>query len=313
MKRPFVQTEGGDLTANQSEVVTPGGLFLKGGDYFRYTKPRVWILLVYTAAIGSIIAVTDFNLPSLMLVLLAMGSTAMGSAGSEALTNYIDREMDLVMARTRNRPLPQGKIGLRGALIFGFILVSSSILILVVFQKVFAAAFMALGIFDNVIIYSYLLKRRTPWSIILGGFSGGFPAIIGWYTVTDQFSLVPWFLFALVVIWIPIHVWSLAFRYREDYEKARVPMLPVLYSNEISAWCISGSAIMLAIFSMVPFVFRMQSVYYALVVLVLAVPLCAFSISFILRPNLNRSFRLFRYSSPYLAVIFTVFLVFKVF
>ena len=313
MKRPFVQTEGGDLTANQSKIVTPGGLFHKSAEYFRYTKPRVWILLVYTAAIGSIIAVTDFNLPSLMLVLLAMGSTAMGSAGSEALTNYIDREMDLVMARTRNRPLPQGKIGLKGALIFGFILVSSSILILVVFQKVFAAAFMALGIFDNVIIYSYLLKRRTPWSIILGGFSGGFPAIIGWYTVTDQFSLVPWFLFALVVIWIPIHVWSLAFRYREDYEKARVPMLPVLYSNEISAWCISGSAIMLAIFSMVPFVFRMQSVYYALVVLVLAVPLCAFSISFILRPNLNSSFRLFKYSSPYLAVIFTVFLLFKVF
>ena len=237
-----------------------------------------------------------------MLVLLAMGSTAMGSAGSEALTNYIDREMDLVMARTRNRPLPQGKIGLRGALLFGFILASGSILILIVFQKLFAAAFMALGIFDNVIIYSYLLKRRTPWSIILGGFSGGFPVIIGWYTVTDQFSLVPWFLFALVVVWIPIHVWSLAFRYREDYEKARVPMLPVLYSNEISAWCISGSAIMLAIFSIVPFVFRMQSVYYALVVLVLAAPLCAFSISFILRPNLNRSFRLYLFPIPCLNV-----------
>lgn len=301
------------MTVNQSKAATSRGLFHKGAEYFRYTKPRVWILLVYTAAIGSIIAVSGFNLPSLMLVLLAIGATAMGSAGSEALTNYIDREMDLVMARTRNRPLPQGKIGLRGALLFGFILVSGSILILIVFQKLFAAAFMALGIFDNVIIYSYLLKRRTPWSIILGGFSGGFPVIIGWYTVTDQFSLVPWFPFALVVVWIPIHVWSLAFRYREDYEKARVPMLPVLYSNEISAWCISGSAIMLAIFSMVPFVFKMQSVYYALVVLVLAVPLCAFSISFILRPNLNRSFRLFKYSSPYLAVIFTVFLVFKVF
>lgn len=300
------------MTVNQSKAATSRGLFHKGAEYFRYTKPRVWILLVYTAAIGSIIAVSGFNLPSLMLVLLAIGATAMGSAGSEALTNYIDREMDLVMARTRNRPLPQGKIGLRGALLFGFILVSGSILILIVFQKLFAAAFMALGIFDNVIIYSYLLKRRTPWSIILGGFSGGFPVIIGWYTVTDQFSLVPWFLFALVVVWIPIHVWSLAFRYREDYEKARVPMLPVLYSNKISAWCISGSAIMLAIFSIVPFVFKMQSVYYALVVLVLAVPLCAFSISFILRPNLNRSFRLFRYSSPYLAIIFTVFLLFKV-
>ena len=301
------------MTVNQSKAATSRGLFHKGAEYFRYTKPRVWILLVYTAAIGSIIAVSGFNLPSLMLVLLAIGATAMGSAGSEALTNYIDREMDLVMARTRNRPLPQGKIGLRGALLFGFILVSGSILILIVFQKLFAAAFMALGIFDNVIIYSYLLKRRTPWSIVLGGFSGGFPVIIGWYTVTDQFSFVPWFLFALVVVWIPIHVWSLAFRYREDYEKAGVPMLPVLYSNEISAWCISGSAIMLAIFSIVPFVFKMQSVYYALVVLVLAVPLCAFSISFILRPNLNRSFRLFKYSSPYLAVIFTVFLVFKVF
>ncbi len=281
--------------------------------YFRYTKPRVWSLLVYTAAIGSMVAVTTFDVQSFIFIMLAVVATALGSAGSEALTNFIDRDMDSVMSRTKTRPLPNGEIGLHRAVTFGLILVAGSILLLAAFQKFYAAAFMALGIFDNVIVYSYLLKKRTPWSIILGGFSGGFPAVIGWYCVTTQFSFLPWFLFALVVVWIPIHVWSLAFRYRDDYKNAKVPMLPVLYSKRVSAWCISGSAIILAIFSIVPFIFGFQTVYYLLVVSILAVPMFAFSLSFIKYPDLRSSFRLFKYSSPYLAVVFTLFIVFKIF
>ncbi|MCL4331922.1 MAG: heme o synthase [Candidatus Thermoplasmatota archaeon] len=280
--------------------------------YFRYTKPRVWVLLVYTAAIGGIMAVSILDIQSIMLVMLAIAATALGSAGSEALTNFIDRDMDSLMSRTKNRPLPSGEIELRRAVILGFTLVSGSILILVVFQKFYAAAFMAVGIFDNVFVYSYLLKRKTPWSIVLGGFSGGFPVVIGWYTVTAQFSLLPWFLFALVVIWIPIHVWSLAFRYRDDYRNAKVPMLPVLYSDRVSAWCISGSAIMLAVFSVIPFIFGFQTLYYLLIVLILTVPMFMFSLAFVKHPDLRSSFRLFKYTSPYLAVIFTLFFVFKV-
>ncbi len=303
-----------DLNVNGIRMVHPiEGTYHRIAVYFRYTKPRVWILLVYTAAIGSVVAVSAFDFQSLIFILLAVVATALGSAGSEALTNFIDRDMDSVMSRTRNRPLPSGEIGTSKAVTLGFILIAASILLLMAFQKFYAAAFMALGIFDNVIVYSYLLKRKTPWSIILGGFSGGFPAVIGWYCITTQFSLIPWFLFALVVAWIPIHVWSLAFRYRDDYTNAGVPMLPVLYSKKVSAWCISGSAIILAIFSIIPFIFGIQTVYYLLVVSILAVPMFALSMSFIKYPDIKGSFRLFKYSSPYLAVVFTLFVIFRIF
>lgn len=293
-------------------TVTQKGILKKVGIYFKYTKPRVWILLVYAAAIGGMVAITTFNFNSIMLVLLAIVATTLGSAGSEALTNYIDRNIDSVMLRTKNRPLPSGIIKSRKAFEFGLVLIISSLALLLSFQKFYSAAFMGIGIFDNVVVYSFLLKKRTPWSIILGGFSGGFPVVIGWYCVTGEFSLLPWFLFLLIVIWIPIHVWSLAYRYRDDYKNANVPMLPVLYSDRITAWCISGSAIILAIFSLIPFIFGLQTLYYVIIVSILATPMFALSFSFIRHPEKESSFRLFKYSSPYLAVVFSLFLIFKV-
>ena len=281
--------------------------------YFRYTKPQVWSLLVFVAGIGGIVAIRDFSLSSISLVLLAVVATILGSAGAEAATNYIDREIDSIMSRTSKRPLVTGQIKPVNGLVMGIVLISASIIILAAFGKYYASAFMALGIFDNVIIYSYLLKKKTPWSIILGGFSGGFPVVIGWYTVTTQFSVLPWFLFALVITWIPIHVWSLAYRYKDDYAKAKVPMLPVIYSDRVSAWCISGSAILLIIFSFIPFLFRYQTMYYMLTAVILAVPMVVFSLHFIHHPDKENSFRLFKYSSPYLTIIFVVFMVFKIF
>ncbi len=186
-----------------------------------------------------------------------------------------------------------------------------SIIILLAFGKLLASLFMALGIFDNVIIYSYLLKRRTPWSIVLGGFSGGFPVVIGWYTVTSAFSILPWFLFALVIVWIPIHVWSLAYRYRSDYETANVPMLPVVYKDRISAICISSAAIILFIFSVIPVFFKFMPDIYMIIATLLAIPMFIYSILFIRRPSRSSSFKLFVYSSPYLAIIFVLFLIFK--
>lgn len=279
--------------------------------YFRYTKPQVWSLLVFVAGIGGIVAVSDFTLHSISLILLGVIATIIGSAGAEAATNYIDREMDSIMSRTRKRPLVTGELSPKNGLTFGVILIAASILLLAGLGKYYASGFMALGIFDNVIIYSYLLKKKTPWSIVLGGFSGGFPVVIGWYTVTTQFSILPWFLFALVITWIPIHVWSLAYRYKDDYAKAKVPMLPVIYSDRISAWCISGSAILLIVFSFIPFLFRYQTMYYMLIAVILALPMIVYSLHFIHHPNKESSFKLFKYSSPYLAIIFVVFMVFK--
>lgn len=280
--------------------------------YVTYTKPRVWILLVYVAAIGAIMAAENYNASTVSLIFLAITSTVLGSAGAESVTNYIDRNIDSKMQRTRNRPIPTGAIEPEDGRNLGIVLISVSVLILLVFSKYIAAGFMVLGVFDNVVIYSYLLKRRSPWSIVLGGFSGGFPVLIGWYSVTTAFSVLPWFLFSLVVIWIPIHVWSIAYRYKEDYQDASVPMLPAVYPERISSVCISASALVLIAVSYLSFIFENQSIVFLFALIALSLPLIALSIIFMVHPTKSRSFQLFKYSNPYLAFLFFLFMLFTV-
>jgi protoheme IX farnesyltransferase len=279
--------------------------------YFNYTKPKVWSLLVFVGAVGAILAIDQHSLLDWFLVTLTVISLSAGAAGSEAVTNFIDRDIDAKMTRTRNRPLVTGNIPPKSGLIFGLFLIVLSVLLLIVYGKFLAASFISLGITDNVVVYSLLLKRRTPWSVILGGFSGGFPVLVGWYTVTSSFSILPWFLFALVVVWIPVHIWSLAYRYRDDYEKAGIPMLPVIYSEKITSACISFSAILLVVFSIIPYFLGENSPVYIFVVAVLSAPLLIFAALFVKEHNLKSSFNLFKYSSPYLAIVFTLFMIVK--
>lgn len=279
--------------------------------YFNYTKPKVWSLLVFVGAVGAVLAIHQHSLLDWFPVILTVISLSAGAAGSEAVTNFIDRDIDAKMTRTRNRPLVTGNISPESGLIFGLFLIVLSVLLLMVYGKFLAASFISLGITDNVVVYSLLLKRRTPWSVILGGFSGGFPVLVGWYTVTSSFSILPWFLFALVVVWIPVHIWSLAYRYRDDYEKAGIPMLPVIYSEKISSACISFSAILLVVFSIIPYFLGENSTVYIFVVAVLSAPLLIFAALFVKEHNLKSSFNLFKYSSPYLAIVFTLFLILK--
>ena len=279
--------------------------------YFNYTKPKVWSLLVFVGAVGAVLAIHQHSLLDWFPVILTVISLSAGAAGSEAVTNFIDRDIDAKMTRTRNRPLVTVNISPESGLIFGLFLIVLSVLLLMVYGKFLAASFISLGITDNVVVYSLLLKRRTPWSVILGGFSGGFPVLVGWYTVTSSFSILPWFLFALVVVWIPVHIWSLAYRYRDDYEKAGIPMLPVIYSEKISSACISFSAILLVVFSIIPYFLGENSTVYIFVVAVLSAPLLIFAALFMKEHNLKSSFNLFKYSSLYLAIVFALFLILK--
>ncbi len=281
--------------------------------YFKYTKPRVWLLLVFVGGVGATLAAKTFGEYNLMMIFVAVVSLIAGSAGSEAITNYVDRDIDSIMNRTKNRPLVTGKIEPKKGLELGIILVISSVLILLVFKRFLALCFITAGIVDNVIVYSYLLKRKTPWSIILGGFSGGLPVIVGWYTLTSVFSILPWFLFALIVVWIPIHIWSLAFRYKDDYRRAKVPMLPAVYSDGISAKCISFSAILLVVFSVIPYYFGENSFIYIFIVAIASIPMVLLAAMFVRMKDKKSSFRLFKYSSPYLTVIFLLFLTLKFF
>ncbi len=272
--------------------------------YIEYSKPKVWWLLVFIGFGGAILAVNRFSVNDILLVLVAVISVTLGSMGAEGLTNYIDLDMDSIMERTKNRPLPSGTISKKQALIFGYSLAILSVVILLVIRRFLASIFMSIGIFDNVFIYSYLLKKISPYSIIYGGFSGAFPVLIGWYTVTSSFSWLPWVLFLLVMFWIPVHVWSLAYRYRDEYKQANVPMFPVVHSDRASAIAISLSSLFLIIFSLTPYFLGIYGIIYIIPVVILSIPIVVFSYRFIENPNRKTSFNLFVYTAPYLTFIF---------
>lgn len=274
--------------------------------FIEYSKPKVWWLLVFIGFAGAVLAINTFTIYDIILIIVATVSVAMGSMGAEGLTNYIDLDMDSTMERTKNRPLPMGEITKRQALIFGYSLAIFSVIILLAFRRFIAALFMSAGIFDNVFIYSYLLKKVSPYSIIYGGFSGAFPVLIGWYTVTSAFSWLPWILFFLVMFWIPVHVWSLAYRYREDYKKANVPMFPVIHSDRSTAIAISLSSILLIVFSIMPYFLGLYNLVYLIPVAILSIPIIIFSYKFIKKPDKKTSFNLFVYTAPYLTFVFII-------
>ena len=197
-------------------------------NYYELTKPKIWYLLVFTAFGSALTASLLYDIPlsSLTWVLL-LGGIAAGSAAADTITGYNDRDIDAIMDRTKDRPIPSGRISPKNALIFGLILTAIA-LIFSWLINLWAFLLMMFGLFDNIIIYSKWLKRRSQSNIILGGFSGGVPALIGYVTVTTQNIEIGLVMAGLVFLWIPTHIWSLALHVRKDYQKAKVPMLPVV-------------------------------------------------------------------------------------
>lgn len=272
--------------------------------YFRVTKPRVWWLLVFTG-IGGLFLGTK-GLPTLENFILVFIVLASGSAGAETLANYLEIDIDRVMRRTMNRPLPMRLIDPpEKALLLGMILISISV-VLALTINVYALIFLIFGIVDYVVVYVLFAKRRTPLNILLGSFAGGAPAIIGYVSATNQLGVDGLIIAALVVLWIPSHVWSLALRYKDDYARANIPMLPVVFSERKAIRCIASTAFLLVIFSILLFLVDPQTFgpIYLGIVLSSGIVSLYLSLRLFLSPNQTNMWRLFKFSSPHLALIF---------
>lgn len=271
--------------------------------YFEVTKPKIWYLLVFTA-LGGVIFASGRPIPWITLLIVGL-SVTLGSAGANTLTSYFDRDIDLIMNRTKARPIPSKRIYPSSkALYFGLILSFLSIIISYYFINLLAAALMIFGLFDNVIVYSKILKRRHPISIILGGFSGGTPVLIGYASITNTIDFTSIILASLVVIWIPSHIWSLALHSKEDYKKANVPMLPVIISEKASVRYIALTSILLVIFSLLLILFYPMGIIYQITVILTGIIMVILNIWLLQKPNEDRAWIVFKYSSPYLALIF---------
>ena len=281
-------------------------------DYYELTKPNVWWLLVFTA-IGAMIRAggnysntNEFFIPSEIIILVIL-SVTFGTAGAEAISNYIDKDVDALMQRTKNRPIPSGRIKAINSLIFGIILSSLAIIFsymidysnnstlpIVTFLMIF-------GLFDYLIVYSAYLKRKNLSNIILGGFSGAMPALIGYTAISKTIVLEGLLISALVFIWIPAHIWSLSLRFQDDYSKAKIPMLPTVVSLKTSIRLIALSSIILVIFSLM--LYQIGTIY-LITAIITGIIILFSSLKLLLEPTKERSWKLFKISSPYLAVLF---------
>ena len=278
------------------------------GTYYEYTKPKIWYLLVFTSLTATFVAgsLLSNGLSPIKWIITGLAITS-GCAGCNALTNYIDRDIDAVMNRTRHRPIPSGRITPAAGLRFGLALVAISILLSFTLNLL-SVLWMALGVLDNVGIYSLLLKRRSVLNILLGGFSGGLPVLFGWSAATPgpigSISLLPVLMAGLVFLWIPIHIWFLAVTYRADYAKVGVPMLPVVIGS-------IPAIRLIVIFSMIFFPFSIGvyllghfGLVYGLVALAGGLVILIGSVWVLYKPTETNAWKMFKITSPYLFLLF---------
>ena len=295
------------MQLQQSQVVVQS-VAERVRNYYELTKPKIVSLLVFTALSATFVATRVLRAPfsPLQWILAGIAITA-GSAGCDVLTSYIDRDIDAVMLRTRHRPLPSGRITPRNGLIFGLTLVALSLVLSATFN-ILSFAWMALGILDNVIVYSMLLKRRTWLNILLGGFSGGLPVMFGWSAVTPgpwgSYSLLAVVMAGLVFLWIPVHIWFLAVSYRTDYERIGVPMLPVVIGKESALRVIMLASIILFPFSIAVWSLGHFSLVYGAIALATGIANLVGSALVLYLPTETNAWRMFKLSSPYLFLLF---------
>lgn len=277
-------------------------------NYYELTKPKIWYLLVFTAFGAALTASLLFKIEVTPLQwFLLLTGVAAGSAAADTITGYNDRDIDAIMERTKTRPIPSGRISPRNALIFGLILTTVSLVCAWLINYI-ALGLMAFGLFDNIIVYSKWLKRRSQANIILGGFSGAAPALIGYVAVTTQNIEIGLVMAALVFFWIPTHIWSLALHVKKDYTKARVPMLPVVADERTSVRVIAITTLLMVAFSIVPFFLNQFGLIYLITATVFGIVMILLSIWLMVRPSERASWMVFKFSSPYLTALFIAFI-----
>ena len=213
------------------------------GDYVLLLKPRVMSLVVFTAAVGLLVAPGHVN-P--IIAIASILFIALGAGASGALNMWWDADIDVKMRRTKNRPVPTGKVEPSEALAVGLVLSGIAVVMLGLTANLFAAGLLAFTIFFYVVVYSMLLKRTTPQNIVIGGAAGAFPPMIGWAVATGGVSLESALMFALIFMWTPPHFWSLALFLKDDYSNAGVPMLTVTHGRKATRKHIIVYTILLA-------------------------------------------------------------------
>ena len=272
-------------------------------DYCSLTKPRVVQLLVFTAIVGMFLAVPGMVPWDILL----FGSLGIGfSAASGAAVNHVlDQRLDAEMVRTRDRPLPTGRINEKDALTFAICLGFVGIAVLVRLVNLLTAMLTFLSLIGYAVVYTVYLKRATPQNIVIGGAAGASPPVLGWTAVTNDVTGYALLLFLIIFTWTPPHFWALAVARRDDYAKAGVPMLPVTHGLEVTKSFVLYYTILLLLVSLLPYLTGVAGVLYFFGALLLGVGFIYYAILLKYGRAENIAMRTFAYSISYLIALFT--------
>ncbi len=272
-------------------------------DYYRLCKPKVVYLIMFTAAAGMLLS--SQSLPGLDTLVFGILGIGLGAASGAAVNHWVDQHIDEVMQRTNNRPLPQGNISSRSALIFAISLGVLSMVVLIAFINVMTAALTFLALIGYAVVYTMFLKHSTPHNIVLGGAAGAAPPLLGWTAVTNELTVDALLLFLIIFIWTPPHFWSLAIRRRDEYKKAGVPMLPVTHGIAFTKLHIVLYTLMLLVVTLLPFITHMSGHLYLAGAVGLGLGFLYYAIRLFRSKADEYAMKTFAYSIFYLSALFS--------
>jgi heme o synthase len=300
-------SEGAQFAAGRIASVSYEPSIASVGDYVALMKPRVMSLVVFTALVSLMIAPGHIH-P--MIGFTALLCIAVGAGAAGALNMWYDADIDALMSRTANRPIPRGRIAPGEALAFGSVLAAFAVGVLGVLVSWLAAALLAFTIFFYVVVYTAWLKRLTPQNIVIGGAAGSLPPVIAWAAATGGLSIEPCLLFLIIFFWTPPHFWALSLVRADDYARARLPMLPVVAGTEETRRQILRYSIALVPIGAAPWLLGYAQVVYGVTALILG----ALMVVFAWRVRRNRdaeraAHQLFAFSILYLFVLFAALLI----
>jgi protoheme IX farnesyltransferase len=269
-------------------------------DYVAMTKPKVQSLLLFTTVATMYVA----GDPSLGLVALTCLGGALSAGGAGAINHWYDRDIDAVMRRTSDRPVPSGRVSPRAALVYGVALGAASFALLALTVNLLAATLALSGLLGYVLVYTVWLKRATPQNIVIGGAAGAVPPLVAWAAVTGSLEGSALYLFAIVFYWTPPHFWALSLLMRDEYERANVPMLPVVRGEAETRWQIVLYTLLLAAVTLLPFAGTLFGGLYLGVALALDAAFIWMALRLRRRADRRSALRLYLFSLAYLALLF---------
>jgi protoheme IX farnesyltransferase len=267
-------------------------------DMVSLTKPGVAGLLVFTALATAWVASGPWISPARLVFLALAGGLTSG--GAAALNQYLERDLDARMPRTADRPLPAGRLTTPAvALVWGLFLCTAGLLISAMTLPPLATAFILLGLVIYVPLYTWLLKRRTPWNVVIGGAAGSFPVLAGWATMRGDWPLMPLALAAAVYFWSPVHFWSYAMVHREGYRRAGIPMLPAVIGLQATPPFILAHAVLVVLAAWIAL-----SGFAAVIVGLGGLVFLGACLALWRRPVPRMALKVYRVSNAYLALVF---------